>query len=106
MNWGTLLKELIRAVESELDKEAHYSRLNDYYESNPAIGLPSTYNTIFKDIDSILKECLAPIPLSLRRAQMKQTLLYQGTLITMDQVSILIFSDISYMLIQLICLKI
>src|ERR1041385_8781756 len=102
---GTLLKKLVRAIESELDKEAHYSHLNDYYGSNPTIGLPSTYNTIFKDIDSILKECLAPIPLSLQRAQMKQVLLYQGTLITMDQVSILISSDISYMLIQLICLN-
>ena len=84
---GTLLKELVREVERELNKEAHYSRLNDYYGSNPAIGLQSTYETIFKDIDSILKEFLAPIPLSLQRAQMKQALLYQGTLIKMYQVS-------------------
>ena len=84
---GTLLKELVKEVERELDKEAHYSHLNDYYGSNPTIGLPSTYETIFKEIDSILKEFLAPIPLSLQRAQMKQALLYQGTLITMDQVN-------------------
>ena len=84
---GTLLKELVREVERELNKEAHYSRLNDYYGSNPAIGLQSTYETIFKDIDSILKKFLVPIPLSLQRAQMKQALLYQGTLITMYQVS-------------------
>jgi hypothetical protein len=84
---GTLLKELVKEIERELDKESHYNCLNDYYGSNPAIGLPSAYDTIFKDIDSILKECLAPIPLSLQRAQMKQALLYQGILITMDQVS-------------------
>ncbi|EXX62609.1 hypothetical protein RirG_160130 [Rhizophagus irregularis DAOM 197198w] len=82
---GTLLKELVREVERKLDKESYYKRLNDYYGSNPTIGLPSAYNSIFKDIDSILKECLAPIPLSLQRAQMKQALLYQGTLITIDQ---------------------
>jgi hypothetical protein len=81
---GTLLKELVKEIEKELDKESYYSRLNDYYGSNPTIGLPSIYNTLFKDIDSILKEYLAPIPLSLQRAQMKQALLYQGSLITMD----------------------
>ncbi|CAB5203023.1 unnamed protein product [Rhizophagus irregularis] len=80
-------EELVKEVERELDKEAHYSCLNNYYESNLSIGLPSTYETIFKDIDSILKECLTPIPLSLQRAQMKQALLYQGTLITIDQIS-------------------
>ncbi|CAG8553558.1 6768_t:CDS:2, partial [Rhizophagus irregularis] len=84
---GTLLKELVREVERKLDKESYYKRLNDYYGSNPTIGLPSAYNSIFKDIDSILKECLAPIPLSLQRAQMKQALLYQETLITIDQVN-------------------
>ncbi|GET51030.1 hypothetical protein GLOIN_2v1773736 [Rhizophagus irregularis DAOM 181602=DAOM 197198] len=78
-------EELVKEVERELDKEAHYSRLNNYYGSNLSIGLPSTYETIFKDIDSILKECLMPIPLSLQKAQMKQALLYQGTLITIDQ---------------------
>ncbi|CAB4393127.1 unnamed protein product [Rhizophagus irregularis] len=76
-----------REVERELDKESYYKRLNDYYGSNPTIGLPSAYDSIFKDIDSILKECLAPIPLSLERAQMKQALLYQGILITIDQVN-------------------
>src|SRR5947207_1992324 len=30
----TLLKELVREVERELDKEAHYSRLNDYNGSS------------------------------------------------------------------------
>ncbi|EXX69128.1 hypothetical protein RirG_098850 [Rhizophagus irregularis DAOM 197198w] len=58
---STLLKKLVKEVERELNKEAHYSRLNNYYGSNPSIGLPSTYKTIFKDIDSILKECLMPI---------------------------------------------
>jgi hypothetical protein len=84
---GTLLKELVREVKHELNKESYYNCLNDYYGSNPTIGLPSAYDSIFKDINSILKECLVPIPLSLQRAQIKQALLYQGTLITMDQVS-------------------
>ena len=47
----------------------------------------STYDTIFKEIDKILKANLAPIPLSLQRAQMKQALLYQGRMISIDQVS-------------------
>ncbi|CAB4425288.1 unnamed protein product [Rhizophagus irregularis] len=83
---GTLLKELVKVIENELDKEAQYSRIKEYYGSNPSTGLPSTYNTIFKNIDSILKDHLAPIPLSLQRAQMKQSLLYQGILISIDQV--------------------
>ncbi|CAG8846556.1 45437_t:CDS:2, partial [Gigaspora margarita] len=58
---GTLLKELVKVIESELDKEAEYNRTRDYYGSNVTIGLPSTYNTIFKDIDSILKDHLTPI---------------------------------------------
>ncbi|RIB21289.1 hypothetical protein C2G38_2176968 [Gigaspora rosea] len=69
------------------DKEAEYSRMRDYYESNVTIGLPSTYNTIFKDIDLVLKNYLMPITLSIQRAQMKQALLYQGTLITLDQIN-------------------
>jgi hypothetical protein len=76
MDWEILLKELVKVIESELDKEAQYSRIKDYYESNPSISLLSTYNTIFKEIDFILKDFLAPIPLSLQRAQMKQALLY------------------------------
>ena len=71
-----MLKELVKVIENELEKEAQYNRIRDYYGSNPSTGLPSTYNTIFKDIDSILKDHLAPIPLSLQRAQMKQALLY------------------------------
>ncbi|CAG8789063.1 43103_t:CDS:2 [Gigaspora margarita] len=43
LDQGTLLKELV----------------------NPSTGLPSSYNTIFKDIDSALKEYLLPIPLLL-----------------------------------------
>jgi hypothetical protein len=73
---GTLLKDLVKEVERELDKEAYYNRLNDYYGSNLATDLLSTYNTIFKEINSILKEYLMPIPLSLQRVQMKQALLY------------------------------
>jgi hypothetical protein len=83
---GTLLNELVKVIKNELEKEAQYNRIRDYYGSNPLTGLPSTYNTIFKDIDSILKEHLASIPLSLQRAQMKQALLYQGILITINQV--------------------
>ncbi|GET50254.1 protein FAR1-RELATED SEQUENCE 5-like [Rhizophagus irregularis DAOM 181602=DAOM 197198] len=83
---GTLLKELVKVIENELDKEAQYSRIKEYYGSNPSTGLPIMYNTIFKNIDSILKDHLAPIPLSLQQAQMKQSLLYQGILISIDQV--------------------
>ncbi len=87
MDRGTLLKELVEVIESKLDKEAQYSQIRDYYGSNPSTGLSSTYNTIFKDINSILKDLLVPIPLSLQRAQMKQILLYQGTLISIEQVN-------------------
>ncbi|EXX51956.1 hypothetical protein RirG_257290 [Rhizophagus irregularis DAOM 197198w] len=68
LDQGTLLKELVKVIENELDKETQYSRIKEYYGSNPSTGLPSTYNTIFKNIDSILKDHLAPIPLSLQRA--------------------------------------
>ena len=64
----TLLKELVKVVKNELEKEV------------------STYNTIFKNIDFILKNHLALILLSLQRAQMKQALLYQGILIIINQV--------------------
>ncbi|CAG8695017.1 15141_t:CDS:2 [Gigaspora margarita] len=83
---GTLLKELVTVIEQELEKEAQYTRIMDYYGSNLSVGLMLTYNTIFKEVDSILKDNLVPIPLSLQRAQIKQTLLYQVTLITIDQV--------------------
>ena len=85
---GTLLKELVKVIEQELDKEEQYTRIKNYYGSNPSSGLISTYNTIFKNIDFVLKNHLSPIPLSLQRAQMKQALLYQSTLITINQVSI------------------
>ncbi|EXX74956.1 hypothetical protein RirG_046310 [Rhizophagus irregularis DAOM 197198w] len=65
---GTLLKELVTAIERELDKESHYTRINDFYGSNPSVGLPSTYNTIFKELDSVLQANLLPIPLSIQRA--------------------------------------
>ncbi len=84
VNWKTLLKELVEIIESELDKEAQYNRIRDYYRSNLSTGLSSTYNIIFKNIDSVLKDLLAPIPLLLQRAQMKQALLYQGTLIFIE----------------------
>src|SRR6266542_2619660 len=87
MNRGTLLKELVKVIESELDKEAQYSQIKNYYRSNPLIGLLSTYSILFKDIDFILKGFLAPIPLSLQRTQMKQALLYQGTLVFIKQVN-------------------
>ena len=87
LNRGTLLKELVKEIENELNKEAQYSRIRDYYGSNPSVGLPSTYETIFKDIDSVLKGSLASIPLSLQRGQMKQALLYQGSLISIEQIN-------------------
>ena len=83
---GTLLKELVIAIERELDKESQYTRINDYYGSNPSVGLPSTYNTIFKELDSVLKTNLSPILLSIQRAQMNQSLLYQASLISINQV--------------------
>jgi hypothetical protein len=85
---GILLKELVKAIECELEKEAQYTRVKEYYGSNPSVGLSSTYDTIFKEIDNILKANLAPIPLSLQRAQMKHALLYQGRMIFINQVSI------------------
>ena len=86
MDRGTLLNELVRAIEDESDKEAQYTRIKDYYGTNPSVGLPSTYNTIFKEIDLLLQEFLSPIPLSLQRAQMQQSLLYQANLVLVNQV--------------------
>jgi hypothetical protein len=83
---GTLLKELVMAIERELDKESYYTRINDYYGSNLSVGLPSTYNTIFKELDSVLQTTLSPIPLSIQRAQINQSLLYQVSLISINQV--------------------
>ncbi|CAG8533113.1 2188_t:CDS:2 [Cetraspora pellucida] len=85
---GTLLKELVKVIDQELEKEASYNRIRDYYGSNPLSGLPSTHNTIFNAIDSVLVEHLVPIPLSLQRAQMSQALLYQGILVTIEQASV------------------
>ncbi|CAG8833405.1 3743_t:CDS:2, partial [Cetraspora pellucida] len=51
---GTLLKELVKVIDQELEKEASYNRIRDYYGSNPLSGLPSTHNTIFNAIDSVL----------------------------------------------------
>ncbi len=73
---GTLLKELVTAIECELDKESQYTRMNDYYGSNPSVGLPSIYKTIFKELDSVLQANLLPIPLLIQKAQMNQSLLY------------------------------
>ncbi|CAG8760494.1 17590_t:CDS:2, partial [Racocetra fulgida] len=50
----TLLKELVTVIEQELEKEAQYTRIKDYYGSNLSVGLISTYNTIFKDVNSVL----------------------------------------------------
>ena len=52
---GILLKELVKVIENELDKEVQYNRIKEYYRSNPSIDLLSTYNIIFKNIDSILR---------------------------------------------------
>ena len=60
--------------------------MNDYYGSNPSVGLPSIYKTIFKELDSVLQVNLLPIPLSIQRAQMNQSLLYQASLISIDKV--------------------
>ncbi|CAB4375571.1 unnamed protein product [Rhizophagus irregularis] len=68
---GTLLKDLVKVVESELEKELQYTQIKDYYGLNPSVGLPSTFNTIFKEIDNILQAHLSLIPLSLQRTQME-----------------------------------
>ncbi|PKK69271.1 hypothetical protein RhiirC2_712788 [Rhizophagus irregularis] len=86
MDQGTLLKELVIAIERELDKESYYTRINDYYRTNPSIRLPSTYNTIFKEIDLVLQAYLSPILLSIQRTQMNQALLYQETLILFEYI--------------------
>ncbi|POG58650.1 hypothetical protein GLOIN_2v1885686 [Rhizophagus irregularis DAOM 181602=DAOM 197198] len=48
--------------------------------------LPSTYNTIFKELDSVLQANLLAILLSIQRAQMNQSLLYQANLVSINQV--------------------
>jgi len=62
---------LIKAIKNELDKEAQYIQIKDYYGMNPSVGLLSMYNTIFKEIDLVLQEFLSSIPLSFQKAQMK-----------------------------------
>jgi hypothetical protein len=64
LDQGTLLKELVKVIKNELDKKAQYNRIKKYYGSNPSADFLSTYNTIFKNIDYVLKDHLAPIPLS------------------------------------------
>ncbi|CAG8598835.1 4783_t:CDS:2, partial [Cetraspora pellucida] len=86
VDYSTLLKELVNVIKQKLEKEAQYTRIKDYYRSNLSIGLMLTYNTIFKKIVSILNINLALILLSLQRAQMKQALLYQEILISVDQI--------------------
>ncbi|PKY54202.1 hypothetical protein RhiirA4_472876 [Rhizophagus irregularis] len=44
------------------------------------------YNTIFKELDYVLQANLLPIPLSIQRAQMNQSLLYQVNLVLINQV--------------------
>ena len=56
MDRGTLLNELIRAIEDKLDKKAQYTRIKDYYGTNPSVRLLLMYNTIFKEIDLVLTE--------------------------------------------------
>ncbi|GBC52193.2 protein FAR1-RELATED SEQUENCE 5-like [Rhizophagus irregularis DAOM 181602=DAOM 197198] len=68
---NTLLKKLGKVIEQKLENESQYTRIKDYYGSNPSSGLPLTYFTIFKDIDSVLKDYLSPIPLSLQQVQIK-----------------------------------
>ncbi|GBC01173.1 hypothetical protein RclHR1_40990001 [Rhizophagus clarus] len=68
---STLLKELVKVIENELEKKSQYIRIKDYYGSNLSVGLPSTYNTIFKEINHLLQIHLSPTPLSLQHAQMK-----------------------------------
>ncbi|CAB5373031.1 unnamed protein product [Rhizophagus irregularis] len=60
-----------KVIEQKLENESQYTRIKDYYGSNPSSGLPLTYFTIFKDIDSVLKDYLSPIPLSLQQVQIK-----------------------------------
>ncbi|CAG8732599.1 15965_t:CDS:2 [Rhizophagus irregularis] len=74
------------AIERELDKESHYTRINDFYGSNLSVGFSSTYNTIFKELDSVLQANLLPILLSIQRAQMNQSLLYQVNLVSINQI--------------------
>ena len=75
------------AIEFELDKESQYIRMNNYYGSNPLVGLLLIYKTIFKELDFVLQANLLPISLSIQRAQMNQSLLYQANLISIDRVN-------------------
>ena len=61
---------MVIAIERELNKESQYTRINEYYGSNPSVGLPSTYSTIFKELDFILQTSLSSISLLIQRAQM------------------------------------
>ncbi|CAG8748411.1 15992_t:CDS:2, partial [Cetraspora pellucida] len=47
---GTLLKKLVNIIKQKLEKEAQYTRIKDYYGSNPSVSLVSTYSTIFKEV--------------------------------------------------------
>jgi len=78
---------LIKTIKNELDKEVQYTWIKDYYETNLSVSLLSMYNIIFKEIDLVLQKFLSPILLSLQRAQMKQSLLYQENLILANQIT-------------------
>ena len=65
MNQETLLKELVKIIENELDKKIQYNRIKDFYGLNLSTDLLSTYDSIFKEINSVLKDSLAFISLSL-----------------------------------------
>ncbi len=65
MNQETLLKELVKIIENELDKKIQYNRIKDFYGLNLSTDLLSTYDSIFKEINFVLKDSLISIPLLL-----------------------------------------
>ena len=50
------------------------------------LGFHQFIKLFSKELDSVLQANLLPIPLSIQRAQMNQSLLYQANLISIDQV--------------------
>ncbi|PKC54713.1 hypothetical protein RhiirA1_476804 [Rhizophagus irregularis] len=68
------------------ENQADFNWILQYTLSNLSVGLPLTYNTIFKELDSVLQANLLPISLSIQRAQINQSLLYQVNLVSINQV--------------------
>ena len=64
-NLGSSLCQLHSGIELRLKDEAKYSRLQEFWNTNPITGMPLVFNTIFNPVDGICKKYLIPNSLAL-----------------------------------------